>query len=296
VTFSNSITGAQGTLVRPAIKSPDYVPGVSGWAIMRDGTAEFNSGTFRGTVTAAEIIGSVFGSSLTDPSIWINEDDENTIRVYDAAGNVLLEAGVRPGSNASLTLTDPTTGWQTAIGAQIQWFQGSPVLSEIAALYQTTDGILLNTILAGGVAFDAVKAALKWVVPGSDTLETWHVVGSASNPAFNTNWVTNTTFNGSTGWPGLQFQRTANGRGALTGCWKAGATAPAAAIFQLPVGYRPAVNQPVWMERKTGSSPAVTTGFFGQVSTAGNVNVIIGTGGGLVAGDEFMIQTEYPLF
>lgn len=37
-------------LVRPAIQSPDYVAGVSGWTINRDGSVEFNGGTFRGDV------------------------------------------------------------------------------------------------------------------------------------------------------------------------------------------------------------------------------------------------------
>lgn len=39
-------------LVRSAIQSIDYVAGVSGWAIFRDGTAEFNNVTVRGTVIA----------------------------------------------------------------------------------------------------------------------------------------------------------------------------------------------------------------------------------------------------
>jgi len=49
--FSNPIV-AGSTLVRPAIQSPDYVAGVSGWAIKRDGTAEFNDVTVRGTIVS----------------------------------------------------------------------------------------------------------------------------------------------------------------------------------------------------------------------------------------------------
>lgn len=56
MTFSNPITGGQGALVRPAIKSPDYVPGVSGWSINRDGTAEFNDLTIRGTFNGNDFI------------------------------------------------------------------------------------------------------------------------------------------------------------------------------------------------------------------------------------------------
>jgi hypothetical protein len=58
--FSNPITGGQGALIRPAVKSPNYVAGVSGWTVNRDGSAEFNNGTFRGTVTAAAFVGTDF--------------------------------------------------------------------------------------------------------------------------------------------------------------------------------------------------------------------------------------------
>lgn len=47
--FSNDIVGGT-TLLRPAIRSPNYVAGVSGWTINRDGTSEFAGGTFRGAV------------------------------------------------------------------------------------------------------------------------------------------------------------------------------------------------------------------------------------------------------
>lgn len=46
--FSNPIASAGGALVRDAIHSPDYVPGVSGWSINEDGTAEFQAVTIGG--------------------------------------------------------------------------------------------------------------------------------------------------------------------------------------------------------------------------------------------------------
>jgi hypothetical protein len=47
--FNNDIV-SYTELLRPAIQSANYVPGVSGWTINRDGTSEFASGTFRGPV------------------------------------------------------------------------------------------------------------------------------------------------------------------------------------------------------------------------------------------------------
>lgn len=47
--FRNPIV-AGNTLVRNAIQSPNFLAGSAGWIIRRDGTAEFNSAVFRGTV------------------------------------------------------------------------------------------------------------------------------------------------------------------------------------------------------------------------------------------------------
>lgn len=80
MTFRNSIL-AGTTLVRNAIQSEGFVSGSVGWRITRDGNAEFNDGTFRGTVT------------ITNPSgagIVIDSDDA-VLRFVDADGNVLAE-------------------------------------------------------------------------------------------------------------------------------------------------------------------------------------------------------------
>lgn len=50
--FNNPLTGYTA-LRKPAIESPNYSAGSAGWTINQDGSAEFNNGTFRGTVTAS---------------------------------------------------------------------------------------------------------------------------------------------------------------------------------------------------------------------------------------------------
>jgi hypothetical protein len=47
--FSNPLVGGGGGLVYPSIHSPNFVTGVSGWTINKDGSAEFDNLTFRGT-------------------------------------------------------------------------------------------------------------------------------------------------------------------------------------------------------------------------------------------------------
>lgn len=50
--FNNDIAGGNGALVRNQLISPNYVAGVSGWRIGKDGSVEFNNGTFRGSITS----------------------------------------------------------------------------------------------------------------------------------------------------------------------------------------------------------------------------------------------------
>lgn len=55
MTFSNPIVGGT-TLIRPAIHSPDYVEGSTGWSINKDGSAEFNDVTIRGDDTGDALV------------------------------------------------------------------------------------------------------------------------------------------------------------------------------------------------------------------------------------------------
>lgn len=53
--FGNPVFGGN-VLIRPAIKSPNYVAGTSGWNIARDGSAEFNNLAIRGTFNGTDFI------------------------------------------------------------------------------------------------------------------------------------------------------------------------------------------------------------------------------------------------
>ena len=55
--FSNPVVGGEGgELIRASIKSPNFVAGVSGWIIRRDGSAEFNNIVIRFDVVAGSIV------------------------------------------------------------------------------------------------------------------------------------------------------------------------------------------------------------------------------------------------
>lgn len=54
--FANSVIGGAAALIRAAIKSPNYVTGTSGWSVNKDGSAEFNSLTVRGTFAGTDYL------------------------------------------------------------------------------------------------------------------------------------------------------------------------------------------------------------------------------------------------
>jgi hypothetical protein len=54
--FSNPLVGGGGALVYPSIHSPSFVHNVSGWTINKDGSAEFNNLTVRGTFFGLDFI------------------------------------------------------------------------------------------------------------------------------------------------------------------------------------------------------------------------------------------------
>jgi hypothetical protein len=80
--FGNDVVGGI-TLIRPAIQSANYVPGVSGWSINRDGSAEFATGTFRGPVV---VIDPTTGNVLASIGANGNISGQN----FFATGDVII--------------------------------------------------------------------------------------------------------------------------------------------------------------------------------------------------------------
>ncbi|WP_298561401.1 hypothetical protein [Streptomyces luteogriseus] len=108
--FQDDLAGGV-VLVRPALQSPDYVPGVSGWAVMIDGSAEFNDVTLRGTLESANYDPGVAGWHLDqDGSAEFNDV---TIRGGTSVGGEAFYYNGTPGAGtlalsiASAAGTDP---------------------------------------------------------------------------------------------------------------------------------------------------------------------------------------------
>lgn len=54
--FADPVVNAIGELIKQQIRSPNYIPGVSGWTIDKDGSAEFNNLVIRGTFFGTDFI------------------------------------------------------------------------------------------------------------------------------------------------------------------------------------------------------------------------------------------------
>lgn len=80
--FNNSIAGGNGTLVRNQLQSENFVAGVSGWRISKNGNSEFNNGIFRGSLA--------IGTAPAQHAI-INPGNGDILDVYDASGNLVAQ-------------------------------------------------------------------------------------------------------------------------------------------------------------------------------------------------------------
>jgi hypothetical protein len=66
--FENNVINAINALIRAAIHSPNYVAGISGWSINKDGSAEFNNLTIRGTFMGTNFVLNQNGIFFYDPT------------------------------------------------------------------------------------------------------------------------------------------------------------------------------------------------------------------------------------
>lgn len=97
ITWADPIAAADGTLIFPAIKSSNYVTGVSGWMIDRQGDAEFNGGTFRGEVD----VNGTDGSKVAIFASGGHAEIDLTPPTYIPSTLVAIPSTIGAGSNGS---------------------------------------------------------------------------------------------------------------------------------------------------------------------------------------------------
>jgi hypothetical protein len=282
--WQHSIAGGQGNLIAVVFKSPDYVPGVSGWAVFKDGSVEFNNGTFRGIVTASTFEGTDFevnsdgaffyAAAPALGNLTASITRPNTAGI-DARGNHWFGglASYDQSSNSGIFLSQFQVGYLKNSGAGTAWTTTQGIFQALSPGF----GIELagsgfwsfggTPVLGGITASDPADATGK-------TPETWHVVGSGGGaPAFGAGFAAP-----GAGDPTARFLLESDGiMVALDGVVQtSAATAANATMWTLPAAYRPA-------QRKRLLGPTSASGYttagqtLVQVTTAGLVTLVPAT-------------------
>lgn len=186
--FADPILGGAEKLVRRAIQSPDYSPGVSGWSINKDGSAEFNDldirGVFNGTDFVINSSGAFFYSSAP------------------AAGNLI--ASMCPvatvdgfGNNALAGVASYQAGFASQLGG------GFLVLYHGSLAAGWTQGGQVETSITGGLILDpgagTVEIAGPLSVNGSGSTASAGLTNGTINGTSNSAGLTNGTINGTSG-------------------------------------------------------------------------------------------------
>jgi len=111
MTFTNSITGENGVLIRNQIESPNFVTGVSGWIVRKDGTVEFTSGVFRGNIVLNQL-----GAVLE----YTGAGNNLGVALAPASGSDVFGNTYSPGLNVYDSLGTATGTWGGATGFSMQ--------------------------------------------------------------------------------------------------------------------------------------------------------------------------------
>lgn len=123
MTFRNPILGGNGELIRQNIHSENYVPGVAGWQITRDGDAEFNNVTTRGELYVGDsnqyMRAYVAPSPINGPALVFNDDAAHVTDGYIRA----VPLGPN-GANSTLFMSAPYAAGESP--SQLSLVSGSP--------------------------------------------------------------------------------------------------------------------------------------------------------------------------
>jgi hypothetical protein len=278
---NNPIVGG-AALRYPAIQSPNFVKGVSGWQINQDGTATFAD---------VDIVGGVI--TLTDSA-------GNIVGTLDGTGGLVLY-GAGDASDPGMTLTPdgdldwggvaaPATGPSVSVGSIFD--ASSNTHSALILSSGSTDASQTAAVMAvyapdsaddqpGGVALlnGFFNASDPSVAGNQPTPEVWHTLALLNS------WAAGS----SAGYfHGLQYYIDGTGVVHLDGNIVAPGASVTATIATLPTKYRPSTNK-IFINVYTANTPKVADFV---ISSSGNISMSgeLGTG---VSGTAF-ISASWP--
>lgn len=310
--FANSVVGGT-TLVRPAIQSPNFVTGSTGWTIRADGSAEFNNVVIRNAATiggttliysgvpaAGNLIASVSAASGTDS---FGNTYTDGMAVYDPGAGAFASLSTSQLYVGAITGGTPDT---TVAGVFEAISDGSAyTISEIRSpktaakpdralldLYagvggqgvgSTTAPIvrILDILGTSSVGVQLSGAAVKTTAAG--VKETWQT------PSYNANWAGTTTYLGVTPIQALRYRMDAEDNVWFNGAFTTTAAGAGALVFQVAAAYRPATAQffPVMINGTVLGN--------GYMSTSGNFHIDLIGNNTRNNGDTYYVDAKIAL-
>lgn len=305
----------QGNLIIPGVHSANYVPGVSGWTINDDGSAEFNNLSLRGTFTgtnyvinsngeffysgtpaAGNLVASVTQHSGADP---FGNNYLSGFTAYDNSLNkfVQVDGGVAELGAIVAGVPDRANAAKLNGGTAVLDIQGvANASSPDAVLTRWTPGPLAVTKPTGTEPVFQVRdfqgssvaslrvsgATIQSDINGNPFTE--------QTPSLGTNWAPAAT----TGtYQPITFRRLPFDQVMISGVFNAVTATPATTVFTLPAGYIPPIAL------RIGLNSFSNTG----VPIAGQTHMIVNASGicqvnstpAIVAGQNFSVSTTFPL-
>jgi hypothetical protein len=137
--FQSSIL-AGTVLVRSAIRSPNYVAGVSGWTINQDGSVEFNNAVIRGSIIAG-------GGTVRLDSGGVKVDGTTLQFDINFSGGFLARRILDDGAYGQLTMASSTPG--SVFGGGV--FLNPPDPTPNGNTYASAGAVFVLTAAAGVV-------------------------------------------------------------------------------------------------------------------------------------------------
>jgi hypothetical protein len=136
--FAEPFAAGDGTIIFPALKSPNYVPGVSGWIITREGDVEFGEGTFRGDLLVQGASGKYVKISPNEPFKGI-EFNSGNVNLFANGAITVFNSGLQmfPPDTNGFGLVPVMTFAQQAGGST----QGLLEIDEADVTIKSTGGL-----------------------------------------------------------------------------------------------------------------------------------------------------------
>lgn len=169
--FGNPVVGGT-TLIRPAIRSPNFVTGLTGWSVNVDGSAEFNNVTIRGALTiggtnlyysgtpaANNLVESVGATAFTDPF-------GNSV----LAGEVTYHfTAFGPSGSRAIAVNDAGITWYAAPSGSLgPWTATQSILS-----FNVVPGLFFSNATINGILTATAATAAN---PTLITTDIWHPI------------------------------------------------------------------------------------------------------------------------